>query len=989
MNNEKSPIEGITRRNFLAGAAAAAVVLRAGPWAMARMEADKVELDAMAGAFSVPPFASGPWVYWWWLDGDASKEGITRDLVEMKRQGICGVLLFDAGTGGPLGRQGPAFMSAEWRENFRHAVQEAGRLGIEMGVSLCSGWDAGGPWVEREDAIKTVVWSETTIEGPKAFDGTLQRPELQETETFLGRLKPAEKQDWYRDIAVLACRVGADAGTWNVAEAIDLTSATQDGHLAWQAPEGKWTILRFGFVLAEMRTTNASGSRTDWEIDPLSSQALDRHFAATAAKLIQDAGPLAGTTFRYTHIDSWEIGQVTWTAKFIEEFRVRRGYDPVPYLPALAKKTVNGPEITERFLWDYRRTLADLVAENYYGRLSKLSREHGLGTHSESGGPFYNHNIDGLECDGIDDIPMGEFWATLQLPNYITDESVAAPFFKSTSLLMPTCNTGSVRQAATAARLYGRPFCQAESFTGFNDDWTEDPSFLKPYADHAFCLGLGRLVIHNFMQSARVDIKPGNAWEHVSMHFNPNITWWDKSQAWLTYLTRCQHLLRQGKFAADILYFSGEAIPNFVLIDHKPLPGYDFDTINAQALLTRATAHHRSLTLRDGTSYRYLVFPEKAAEKMTPAVLAKIHQLVEDGITLVGSRPKEAPGLTDYPRSDEQVRGIANILWGTDTGVAGIRKVGKGRVIWGKPLQEILAIDDLPPDLEVRSLPRDVQFDWIHRFSADGDIYFLANGGDQELEVEVAFRVSQKAPELWDAVTGKIRGLSEFRSEGRRTVVPLRFDPRQSFFIIFRSASDGRQQPGKGLGNFPRLSLVAALDGSWEVGFDPKWGGPERVVFESLVDWTQRPEDGIRHYSGTATYRKTFDLPPRTRGPLFLDLGRVKNVAQVFLNGKDLGVVWTAPWRVEITDSVKAQGNLLEIEVVNLWPNRLIGDSKLPRAQRRTVTNVRTYESVLPSDLYVFSCPVCEARRKSGQEAHLLPSGLHGPVTLRSVVGGF
>jgi hypothetical protein len=967
----------LTRRDFLAGTAATIVMLGTGKGAVAGRRGAAPDGGALAQSFLTPPDDAKPWVYWWWLESDASKEGITRDLEEMKRQGIGGVLLFDSGSGGPLAPKGPAFMSDEWRDNFRHAVREAARLGIEMGVSLCSGWDAGGPWVEREDAIKSLVWTETTVEGPKALNQLLKLPELKWVPPDFGD-KTEQKQDWYRDIAVIASRADKD-GVWRIQEAVNLSAASQNGRLKWQAPDGTWTVLRLGYTLSRMRTKNASAGQEGWEIDPLSAQALDRHFDHTAAKLIEDAASVPESTFKYTHIDSWEIGQPAWTANLINEFRSRRGYDPTPYLPALAGKTVNSQDATDRFTWDYRRTLADLTVENYYGRLTQRSHAHGLGTHSESGGPFFAQYIDGLECLGADDIPMAEFWSTRTLP-FPFKEGVSSPFFQSTSLAMPDCNTGCTRQAATATHIYGKPFCQAESFTGFNDDWTEDPFFLKPYADRAFCLGLGRIVIHNFTHSPHVEDRPGNTWEHVSIHFNPNITWWDKSRAWLTYLARCGHLLRQGKFAADVLYFSGEAIPNFVLIDRKPLPGYDFDTINAQALLTRATAKNGNITLPDGMAYRYLVLPEGAAETMTPAVIGKIHELVAQGITLVGSRPKRAPGLTDYPNCDAQVRELADALWGANSDTSGTRTVGTGRVIWGQALEEVVKADGLAPDVELDRPPQEM-FDWIHRRSEEGDIYFLANGSDNTLDMEVTFRVAGKTPELWDPVTGHIRALPEHQEKSGRIAVPMRFEPRQSHFVVFWRASENRTRADK---NFHEVKELTQLAGPWDVRFDPLWGGPEHVTFEGLEDWAKRSEEGIRYYSGTATYSQTFDLPAGVQKPRYIDLGVVKNVAQVSLNGMDLGTVWTAPWRVDISGAVKEKGNQLQIEVVNLWPNRLIGDGKLPRDQRRTVTNVRTYDAVLPNDLLDFWCPVCEERKKTGKARELLPSGLLGPVTLRS-----
>jgi hypothetical protein len=902
--------------------------------------------------FQNPPRASQPWAYWWWLDGAASKAGITADLEQMRRQGISGVLLFDAGEGGPDAPKGPLFMSDAWRENFRHAVREAGRLGIEMGVNLCSGWDAGGPWVTPDHAMKQLVFSEITVHGPGEVDESLPQP--------------AQKHGWYRDIAVLACRAGQGAA-WDSRHTVDLTPDTRDGRLSWKAPEGIWTVLRLGYTLGGQRTKNASSRAAEgWELDPLSREAFDQHFAETAAKLIQDAGEWAGRTLKYTHIDSWEIGQPGWTVKFLDEFRRRRGYDPLPYLPALAKKKVDSPEVTERFLWDYRRTLADLVAENYYGRLSDLSHQRGLGSHAESGGPFYTQYVDLLECEGAIDIPMAEFWlARWDRGKLLLDWEVR-----------------SVRQAASAAHVYGKPLCQAEAFTDIVDDWIEDPYALKRIGDRAFCLGLTRNVLCFYVHQPRLDIKPGYQWAHVGAHFDRNITWWDQGHAWLKYLARCQHMLRQGAFVADWLYFSGEDIPTSALMDQKPVDGHDYDVINAQALLSRTRAEGGRVVLPDGMSYRYLVLQEDRTAKMTPAVLEKLRELVEGGVTLVGSRPRQAPGLTDYPRCDEKLKAMTDELWGPRSGPSGKRRFGRGRVIWGKNLEAVAKADGLTPDLEFRQLPEGGKFDWIHRRNGDTDIYFLSNQTERAAHLEAVFRVAGRAPELWDAVTGAIRPLPEFRVENGRTAVPMRFEPKQSFFVVFRPQAD-RAKPVVNGRNFPEVKTIAEIAGPWEVRFAPKWGGPPKTTFAQLEDWTRRPEEGIRYYSGTATYRRTFDLSVRPGNKVHLDLGTVKNLAQVRLNGKDLGVIWTAPWRVEITDCVKAKGNELEIEIVNLWPNRLIGDGKLPKEQRRTVTNVKTYDAALPPGYRTESCPNCEGRRKAGKELELLPSGLLGPVTVK------
>lgn len=952
------------------------------------------ELNLLRGEFLQPPLESKPGVWWWWLGGAVSKDGITADLEAMRRQGISYAMVYTAGQGGPRAPKGLPFMSEAWRAHFRFAVREAARLGIRLGVNICEGWNCGGPWVGTEDAVKDLVWNETKIEGPAGIDLDLGTP--WKVLSLTGTI-PQQRQEvvhWYRDIAVLACREDP-RGVWQLSDVKDLTDLTRDGRLRWEAPEGRWTVLRFGCAVREEasmdpevgyhRIKNTISAETGWEIDPMSSGAMDRHFAHSGARLIEDAGELAGRTLSFLQIDSWEVGIPTWTQDFTGEFRTRRGYDPIRYLPALLGKTLDTPDVGARFVWDFRRTIADLIAENYYGRLTQLCHEHGLGTHCEAGGPFYTHFIDAMECQGAQDVPMAEFWSSrrpIQLwgDSFEVVQGVSSPFFHTVEEEYPATCFGTIKQLADAAHVYGKNICQAESYTSTNEDWSEDPYFLKALGDRAFCLGLNRQILSFYVHQSTLTDKPGYEWEHVGTHFDRNITWFPLSHGWLTYLARCQHLLRQGVFAADIVYFAGQAVPNFVLLDRKPVSGFDFDVINAQALLTRASARDGRLALPDGVTYRYLVLPEGAAESATPQVLQKMRELVEGGVTLVGSRPRHSLGLTNYPGSEQQVKELADALWGTDPKDRGALPVGTGRVIWGRALEEVIRADRLEPDVEFRGVPADVEVDWLHRHGAQHDIYFLANLSEQAISVEAVFRIHERVPELWDPVTGEMVDLLEFHQEGLRTVIPLQLAAKQSFFLIFGRVSHGPRAAGAR--NFPPLRQIARLAGPWEVRFDAAWGGPEKVTFRNLEDWSQRPEDGIRYYSGKATYRKKFDLPSSGHRRVFLDLGEVKNVAQVRLNGKDLGVVWTAPWRVDVTAVATTEGNELEIDIVNLWPNRLIGDGLLPQDRRFTKTNVRTYDTPHP----VFRYSDTEVTRGEAEFSDVTPdllrSGLLGPVTL-------
>lgn len=932
--------------------------------------------DNLQRDFLAPPDAAKAWCYWWWLNGAASKEGITRDFEEMRRQGIAGALLFDAGEAGPDVPRGPRFMSTEWRELYKHALREANRSGITLSVNLCSGWNAGGPWVTPEHAAKKLVGASTAVKGPGRVSISLPQPE--------------KVQGFYRDVAVLgqpaetapAARAERDGpapgsrSAWERSRTVDLTKFVDgEGRLTWDAPAGTWNVLRIGYILHGNLTKFVGSGPAGLEIDTMSAEAMDAHFAETGAKLIADAGPLAGKTLQYFHIDSWELGQPTWTPKVLEEFRTRRGYDPLLYLPALLQGTVDDVPTTQRFLSDYRRTAADLVAANYYGRLRELTLKGGLrGTHPESGGPFFEHWIDALQCEGINDVPMGEFWKRNQEPE--------GP------INWPPQTNPTVKQIACAAHIYGKPICQAEAYTSFACDWMDDPWTMKDIGDEAFCHGLTRNVLCFWVHQPRLDAKPGFEWAHVGTHFDPNITWWDMSHAWLTYLARCQHLLRQGRFVADFAYLQDEAVPAFIAPRDKQQParpaGFDYDVLNAEVLLTRAAARDGRLILPDGMSYRYLVLPHRSPLAISPRVLRKIKELAENGVTVVGARPSQAPGLADYPRCDEVVKNLANTIWGTGTAPSGERKIGSGRVIWGRTLDELVKADRVPPDIEFRRPGTPARLDWIHRRGGETEIYFVANLASAATTVEAVFCTAGKQPELWDAVTGEIRDLAEWRLENGRTAVPLAFASRQSWFIVFRKAAEpGVSRPA----NFPELKPVAEIGGPWQVSFDPKWGGPKQVIFSNLQDWTTRLEEGIRYYSGKAVYRKQFQVSPVEPGRrMFLDLGSVKNVARVKLNGRDLGVVWTAPWHVEVTGTVRPGVNDLEIEVANLWPNRLIGDGKLPAEKRLTLTNVKTYETPLPPEAKypTYGCRVCEARRKSNEAPALLSSGLLGPVTLKA-----
>lgn len=730
---------------------------------------------------------------------------------------------------------------------------------------------------------------------------------------------------------------------------IDLTKRlTADGKLDWQVPPGRWSILRIGHTPTGIRVTMHTEGVGGPMLDHLSREAMDlqfRHVAGTVLKALGDQPP---KSFYGLCCDSWEVGAVNWTPRFREEFQQRRGYDLLPYLPALVGKTIGSRQQTDRFFYDFRKTVGDLAAENHYGRFRELAHRHHLQLHSQSAGGGGIVPVDVLRSAAQVDIPMGEFWASGNVESGDTD---ADRYF--------------VRMAATASHVYGRKLVSAESLTSLGPHWEEDPATLKPVADHGLCEGANRIFFHTFTHSPPEVGKPGNEY-YAGTHFNPQITWWEQAGAWTRYIARCQLLLQQGLFVADVCRYYGDQVPNRVppkRIEPDLGPGYDSDVAGAEVVLSRMSVDHGRIVLPDGMSYALLVLPNR--ETIDLAVLRKIADLVKAGATVVGPKPSRATGLQDYPRCDREVAELADAVWGPCDGrTVQEHRFGEGRVIWGKTPRQIFAAEGLTPDFEatteVGNRRSPIALDWIHRRNGETDIYFVANPQDKPIQTECLFRVKGKQPEIWDAVSGDRHGATGFRAEGGRTAAALEFAPCQSCFVVFRRPASSPTESREG---FPQLKRVAELAGPWIVRFDPAWGGPEQVVFERLQDWTQRPESGIKFYSGKATYETTFDLPESLAGakrPIYLDLGKVKNVADVRLNGKELGVVWTSPWRVDIARAVQPTGNKLQIDVVNLWPNRLIGDASLPADKRVTSTNVRKFTPDSP----------------------LLESGLLGPVGL-------
>ena len=994
--------------------------------------------------FANPPSESRLRCYWWWLNSMATKESITRDLEEMKDKGYGGASLVDAGSSNykialktPAG---PVFMSPSWMELYKHAVKEADRIGIELSVNVQSGWNPGGPSITPEYAMKKIVYSEVDVTGGKKISIELPQP---------------EKKLMYRDIMVQAIPTKENSPIKNEAiknwkkksfnedvgwkgvyplhdlrddypgsgseiavkkeEVINLTANYLNGRLEWTVPEGNWTIIRYGYTCTGARTSTTSDGWEGLSVDHLSTSAFDLYSNTVIIPLIETAQSV-GKSVRFLQTDSWEMDLVSWTDLFPDEFKKFRGYDIQQYMPVLTGRIIENRDVTNRFLHDFRKTVGDCVAENHYQLFYNLAHRYGLGIHPESGGP-HSAPVDALKVMGISDFPQGEFWAVANTHRVKDDERL------------------SVRQSASVAHTNGKRFVAAEGPTSIGPQWERSPKDLKANIDRVFCSGVNRIVWHTFTSSPKEFGLPGNEY-FAGTHLNPNVTWWKQSKDFISYLNRSSYLLQQGLYVADLLCYYGDDVPNFVFLKDE-IPelnfGYDWDKCSKDVILNRLSVKGGKIVLPDGMSYQVLMLPSEKSIDLN--VLKKIEILVNEGMTVMGPRPERVSGLSGFPESDTELNVIANRLWGKIDGKTNTEnKVGKGVVIWGQNINDVLKRKHIIPDFTFRSNQEKTAIDYIHRSTETEEIYFIANrfgrkgindfeyrylpnSPDRYEQVECSFRVTGKIPHIWNPKTGETKEILNYREEGGYTIVPLNLEPEGSVFMIFTTGVSQKHvtsilKNGKRIfpGNEfetrqnPFIELIKQeqsrrmdvnepgtytikwsdgtrevvqsekaieeneLSGPWDIHFDPKWGAPEKVEIPELKSWIHFEDPGIKYYSGTAKYTKSFsftseEIKNRT---IILDLGNVQEMASVVINGHQMQVIWSPPFRFDITAFTRSGPNRLEVEVVNLWPNRLIGDGKLPENQRLTKTNINKFNG-------------------SEAESYLRESGLLGPVKIKRI----
>ena len=1124
--------------------------------------------DLEAG-FKNPPNYAKARTWWHWISGNVSKSGITKDLEAMKAVGIQEAQLFNVHLGSPQGVV--KYLSKEWLDLFEFSAEEAQRLGLELAFHNSAGWSSsGGPWVTEEYAMQTVVFSEITIEGGKAISKKISRPET--------------KFDYYKDIAVLAFpkpkqTIKIDGLDYKILSErirnhllpdkksitkeaviqkdaiIDITSKlSKEGVLNWEVPVGDWVILRLGHTPIGTTNRPAPPEAKGLEVDKMSKTALDAYWEAGVQPIIDRLGDLVGTTVNNCLIDSYEVETTNWTTGFDTQFESLRGYDLTAYLPTLAGYYVESGEVTERFLWDFRRTIGDLISENYYAHFRDLCHKNKLQFSVEPyWGPF-----DNMQVGDKGDIVMCEFW------------SGGYPFFDSPKFV------------SSIAHLNGSTIVGAESFTGIGG-WDKPPANLKSIGDRAWSEGITRLIFHTYVHQPW-DIAPGLALSYHGFDFNRLNTWWKQSHEYMDYLARSQYLLQQGKNVADVLVFTGESSPNtgFIKPEIKTM-GFDYDLIGANKL-KELNAKNGNIYSAAGNIYSLLVLPE--SDFIKPETLEKIKELVNGGAKIIGKKPIQSPSLTDYPNCDEEVAIYTDELW------------AKG-LVKGISLKD--ALSNLIPDFKIETSDNsDLSF--IHRKTADADIYFIANARKEAREITARFRVSGKQPELWNSEKGTIKDLVVFKqNEDGTTTIPLSLASEESVFVVFKKPvnlnhllevsteletaqaeplsnleivkaeygtflQDGliditdkvnnaiqngvldfkmtrafcdcdpamgykkefrmeymigdtikqlyaeerehihidagiqnlkvlkavfgkfkgettgipqhyktfdvtqeiQKQVSYGNYNIPvanklidskttegdeaSLKIIYKTDGEehamyipkeqilklskdtskpkfefkndalnwttpypgkinytvasgeiktaevksvpkpmdlstdWEVTFPLNSDTSKSKTFSDLISWTDAKDEAIQHFSGTASYKKEFMLSDellQSNKKIVIDLGSVFVIAEVIVNGKNAGVLWKAPFRVNIDEFVQKGKNALEVKVTNLWTNRLIGDEKLPLDYPRNGKRAKPLPSWLLSETERPSRRTTFASwNHYNKNDDLLTSGLLGPVKL-------
>ncbi len=907
--------------------------------------------------FKNPPSENRALALWPWLNGYVDTSMLVFELEEMKRQGLRGALIWDVGSlidPDSAIPHGPAFLESQSLDYISLASRTAKRLDLDLGIVASSSWNAGGPWVKKPDASMELLTTKVSVIGPGRQKISIPKPTTR---------NPGSED--YVLVTSMALRHSAAKHYSPDDKIIILDEFTTDASsIDWMVPEGNWDILSFFMGNTLQPLVCPSPNSNGLLIDHLSKEASKNHFDSILTRLKKI--DLESSALKYLMLDSYEVWSATdWSPHLLDEFRKRYNYEPTVFLPLLAGYSWLDSITAERFRSDYQRLVSDMMVENHFAQSVEIADKYGMRMISEAGHGGHPR-VEPLKALGNSHIPMGEFWNRQR--HWVTKE------------------------AASAAHIYGKKIVASESLTGWQN-WQHGPTDFKQLCDIAFCEGLNQIVFHTFAHNPQLAGKPGFAY-HAGEHLNVNTTWWEMVKPFMDYLARCSFMLRQGNFIADALLYYGDDAPNLVppkridpnytpdmpgLFPHwfhdeskcphcgrlKPVdpgqfPGYDYDNINSDIITTALQIENGKLTLPHGQSYRLMMIPDR--KDMSVEVLKRLEQLIFEGATVIGPKPERATSLKNYPECDEQVKSIAEKIWGNCDGTTiKSNQYGKGTVHWGKSLKQVLDELQIPPDFDLKKIDNnDHRIDYIHRQTETEDIYFVSNSSEIEKHFTAVFRVdTNRIPEIWDAETGLVQREVSYSKTENGISLELVMDPLASRFVLFKIKSSGKNDAELKYDlqyGFPRTeNNLISLDitSNWDIRFDTGMGGPEKYTMDQLMSWSDVELEGIKYYSGKATYTRTFSAPEKDlkKAEVFVLFDDIQEMARVFINDNDCGIVWTPPYRANITPWLKPGNNTLRIEVINTWNNRIVGDVKNPGQTQYTISNIKNSKFTTKSTL--------------------------------------
>ena len=986
----------------------------------ASSEANKLEL-----AFRQPTDEYKPHAWWHWMNGHVTRESITRDLEDMKRIGLGGFTLWNTHEGIP---KGPVkYASEQWWGLLEHTMNEAERLGLKMGIFNCAGWSStGAAFVTPDKAMQEVAWTEAQVKGPGKVKVKLGIPRAalgierdMKRDPIINRRYYMPRQHvegYFRDIAVFAVpSIPQGQKPWRLEDwrnkagfgkmarrfdpdersapadqiigldqVLDVSEFMNDnGELEWIAPSGTWMILRMGYQPTGRNNHPASHGGRGLEIDKMSSEAVDYYWKNFLNRVVETAAERIDKTFFAVSIDSYEVGHQNWNKDFAQSFIEATGYDMRKFLPVVTGRIIESVDFTERILWDYRKVIGDLIADNYYGRMAERAHAAGLQFADEPYGSYGNTND--FVVAGKVDIPTCEWWA-------YDGGSIGRP--------------AEARLAASAAHTYGLKMVDSEAFTGKpNRIFESYPGAIKVQGDFYLAQGVNRFSFHTWAHDP-YNVPPGLGLGTYGSRFDSRNTWWSFAGPWHEYLSRCFYILQQGEFVGDVLYYVGEEAPlrSSQLQRRNILPtlssSYDYAFCNTD-ILERLKWQDGRLKTERGSSFRVLVLPD--SPWMSILVLRTIEKLLKSGAVVSGRKPVSSPGRIDRGDSKD-FDGLVSRIWGKCDGKrVTSNRLGRGTVYWGVSLDEVLKKHAIEPDFSFTHKTRKAfgqtpypgsDVEYTHRRVGSDEVYFLSNQHAETKTIYAKFRVTGKVPEVWCPDSGKVYRLVDAKTLGEHTEAQLHFGPDEAYFVVFREPDRASAQE---LVPWLKSSeVVKDLSEGWTIEFATE--KTATIDMPKLVSWTELDQEQLKYHSGTATYTKTFELPESEIGnqksQIDLDLGDVQVIAHVSVNGKDCGIAWKKPYRVDVTEALKAGENSVEVTVANLWVNRMIGDQQYPDDLEWTDDTGSTAKgqglAFIP-DWVKAGGKRPEPRRKTfyawkwphmTADKELLPSGLLGPVKL-------